>query len=69
MSRFEASTGKHTWRNPGRDAFAYFTQLAAWGYPLSNVEQIVADATPAERPAPEPDPDDADEVDPDEFEG
>lgn len=34
----------------------------------SDVEQIVADATPAERPTPEPDPDDADEVDSDEFE-
>jgi ParB family chromosome partitioning protein len=68
---YEASTGKHTWRNPGRDAFAYFTQLAAWGYPMSDVEQIVANATPADRPAPEPDPEDADdtnEVEPDEFE-
>jgi ParB family chromosome partitioning protein len=57
---YEASTGRHTWRSPGRDAFSYFTQIAAWGYPLSEVEQIVAAATPAERPAPEAD---------DEFEG
>jgi hypothetical protein len=38
---------------------------------MSDVEQIVANATPADRPAPEPDPEDADdtnEVEPDEFE-
>jgi len=65
---YEASTGKHTWRNPGRDAFAYFTQIAAWGYPLSKVEQIVADATPAKRPLPEPEGGGGDEFDPDDIE-
>ena len=27
---YETSTGRHTWRTPGRDAFAYFTRIAAW---------------------------------------
>ena len=41
LAAIEDSTGRHTWRNPGRDAVAYFEQIAAWGYPLSEVEQIV----------------------------
>jgi len=41
MGAIEASTGKHTWRQPNRTARAYFTQIAAWGYPLSEVEQII----------------------------
>jgi ParB family chromosome partitioning protein len=41
LGAIEASTGKHTWRQPNRTARAYFTQIAAWGYPLSEVEQIV----------------------------
>lgn len=41
LAAHEAATGKHTWRQPSRDARAYFTTLAAWGYTLSHVEQIV----------------------------
>ncbi|GHF12479.1 ParB/RepB/Spo0J family partition protein [Pseudolysinimonas yzui] len=41
LGAIEDSTGRHTWRNPGREAVAYFEQIAAWGYPLSDVEQIV----------------------------
>jgi len=41
LAAFEASIGKHTWRNPSKDAARYFTTLAAWGYTLSDVEQIV----------------------------
>lgn len=37
----EDVTGKHTWRSPGAADRAYFTQLAAWGYALSEVEEIV----------------------------
>ncbi|MCS5498206.1 hypothetical protein NY547_13230 [Cnuibacter physcomitrellae] len=37
------STSVNTWRHPHATAAAYFTQLAAWGYPLSDVEQIVLD--------------------------
>jgi ParB family chromosome partitioning protein len=43
---FEGSIGRHTWRNAGRDAVAYFEQIAAWGYPLSEVEHIVLGTTP-----------------------
>jgi ParB family chromosome partitioning protein len=46
LAAIEDSTGRHTWRNPGRDAVAYFEQIAAWGYPLSDVEHIVLGATP-----------------------
>lgn len=40
LGAIEDSTGRHTWRNPGPDAVAYFEQIAAWGYPLSEVEHI-----------------------------
>jgi ParB family chromosome partitioning protein len=46
LAAIEDSTGRHTWRNPGRDAVAYFEQIAAWGYPLSDVEHIVVGTTP-----------------------
>jgi ParB family chromosome partitioning protein len=46
LGAIEDSSGRHTWRNPGQDAIAYFEQIAAWGYPLSEVEQIVIGATP-----------------------
>lgn len=44
----EASIDKHTWRNPSKDATRYFTALAAWGYTLSDVEQIVLGVKVAE---------------------
>jgi len=37
----ESVTSKQTWRTPSPTDAAYFTQLAAWGYPLSDVERIV----------------------------
>ena len=40
----ELATGTYTWRNPSSTAVRYFSQIAAWGYPLSEVEQIVVDA-------------------------
>jgi ParB family chromosome partitioning protein len=46
LGAFEGGIGRHTWRNPGRDAVAYFEQIAAWGYPLSEVEHIVLGTTP-----------------------
>ncbi len=42
VAAIEAPTGRHTWRNPGPGAQAYFRQIAAWGYTLSPVEQIAA---------------------------
>lgn len=57
LGAIEASTGKHTWRQPSRTARAYFAQIAAWGYPLSEVEQIVFGADEADQPS-DPDEDD-----------
>ncbi|WP_434318984.1 ParB/RepB/Spo0J family partition protein [Leifsonia sp. P73] len=37
----ESVTSKQTWRYPSSTNRDYFTQLAAWGYGLSDVEQIV----------------------------
>jgi ParB family chromosome partitioning protein len=37
----ESVTSRQTWRTPSPTDAAYFTQLAAWGYTLSDVEQIV----------------------------
>jgi ParB family chromosome partitioning protein len=41
LGGIEDSTSKNTWRNPNPVSALYFTQLAAWGYGLSEVEQIV----------------------------
>lgn len=46
LGGFEGGNGRHTWRNPGRDAVAYFEQIGTWGYPLSEVEHIVLGTTP-----------------------
>jgi ParB family chromosome partitioning protein len=37
----ESVTNKQTWRSPSPTDAAYFSQLAAWGYNLSDVERIV----------------------------
>ncbi|SEB09815.1 ParB/RepB/Spo0J family partition protein [Leifsonia sp. 21MFCrub1.1] len=37
----ESVTSKQTWRTPSPTDAAYFTQLVAWGYTLSDVERIV----------------------------
>lgn len=39
----ESVTSTQTWRTPSPTDAAYFTQLAGWGYSLSDVEQIVTD--------------------------
>lgn len=44
LGALEAATSKSTWRYPSRTAIAYFQALDAWGYGLSEVEQIVLDA-------------------------
>lgn len=41
LGGFESGTSRNTWRNPDRDAIFYFGQIATWGYPLSEVEDIV----------------------------
>lgn len=45
LGAIENVTSKQTWRHPSPTDRSYFTQLAAWGYGLSEVEQIVT-ATP-----------------------
>ena len=61
LGGIEDSTDKTTWRYPAAVKAQYFQQLATWGYGLSEVEQIVIDATTAEATAP-------DAVAPDEIE-
>ncbi|KQR65764.1 hypothetical protein ASF89_00760 [Frigoribacterium sp. Leaf172] len=48
LGGIEASTSKGTWRNPSERDELYFEQLAAWGYALSEVEQIVVDGGKAD---------------------
>lgn len=42
----EATTDKSTWRNPSLSDRRYLSQLAGWGYTLSDVERIVTGDTP-----------------------
>ena len=63
LAGIEASTGKHTWRQRSRTARAYFAQIAAWGYPLSDVEQIVLGTDEADEPS-EPDEGDVQDEEP-----
>jgi ParB family chromosome partitioning protein len=52
---------RRTWETPTREQRDYFTQLAAWGYPLEQVEQLVlGDSQPATT-SPAIDPPDATE--------
>lgn len=51
LGAIEANTGKHCWRQPSRTARAYFGQIAAWGYPLSEVEQIAVGTKEADNPS------------------
>ncbi|WP_392342556.1 ParB/RepB/Spo0J family partition protein (plasmid) [Leifsonia sp. P73] len=43
LGGIESATSKNTWRYPEATKAAYLSQLAAWGYALSEVEQIVID--------------------------
>ena len=45
LGGIEAHTSKQTWRHPSTVDAAYFGQLAAWGYALSDVERIVTGDT------------------------
>jgi len=63
LGGIEASTSKNTWRYPEPTKAAYFSQLAAWGYSLSDVEQLVVNAaatTESDDEAREPFEDEAD---------
>jgi ParB family chromosome partitioning protein len=41
LGGIESATSKETWRHPSAAMATYFRQLAAWGYALSEVEQLV----------------------------
>jgi ParB family chromosome partitioning protein len=38
----EDRTRRNSWRSPSSDTRSYFAALAAWGYELSPVEQLVS---------------------------
>jgi ParB family chromosome partitioning protein len=58
----ESVTSKQTWRTPSPTDRAYLTQIAAWGYTLSDVEQLVT-TTPAPNGTADPGNDDGPEHD------
>ncbi|MEO5536047.1 MAG: ParB/RepB/Spo0J family partition protein [Pseudolysinimonas sp.] len=60
LAGMEAAIGRHTWRNPSSTAGRYLAQIEAWGYALSEVEQIVtaAKVTPGDEFDAEPESDD-----------
>lgn len=41
LAGLENGTDRTTWRQPSREAKAYFQQLQAWDYPISDVEGLV----------------------------
>ncbi len=43
---FENTANREWWRTPDAESRGYLTQLAAWGYPLSHVEQLAAGIQP-----------------------
>lgn len=43
LGALEAATDKNSWRNPNESTRRYLTQLAAWGYTLSDVETLITD--------------------------
>lgn len=42
LAGMELALGRHTWRNPDSRSARYLAQIEAWGYALSDVEQVVA---------------------------
>ncbi|MFF1635314.1 hypothetical protein [Leifsonia sp. NPDC058248] len=45
LAASESVTSKQSWRYPTHTDTVYFAQLAAWGYDLSEVEQIITNTT------------------------
>ncbi len=45
LAGMELALGRHTWRSPDSRAARYLAQIEAWGYALSEVEQLVTAAT------------------------
>jgi ParB family transcriptional regulator, chromosome partitioning protein len=46
LGAFETTLGVHTWRNPNAAVRRYLTQIAEWGYELSNIERSVIKSDP-----------------------
>jgi len=46
VSAWEATTGKHSWRNPSRWDARVLSALIEWGYEPSEVERILLGAEP-----------------------
>lgn len=46
FSGFENTANREWWRTPDAESRGYLNQLAAWGYPLSHVEQLAAGIQP-----------------------
>ena len=57
LGAFETTLSVHTWRNPNAGTARYLTQIVAWGYELSAIEQSVIGNVPSHD---ELDDDDAD---------
>ncbi len=49
LGALEAATDKNSWRNPDQATRRYLSQLAAWGYTLSDVETLITDPDSANR--------------------
>ncbi|MEA5456927.1 ParB N-terminal domain-containing protein [Sinomonas sp. JGH33] len=43
LAGLEENVDRQAWRRPGNGARFYLSQLAEWGYPLSDVERIITD--------------------------
>ncbi|MGE3449634.1 MAG: ParB/RepB/Spo0J family partition protein [Microbacteriaceae bacterium] len=61
LAGMEAAIGRHTWRNPTSTAGRYLAQIEAWGYALSDVEQIVTAAKVTPGDEYDADPEDGDD--------
>jgi ParB family transcriptional regulator, chromosome partitioning protein len=44
LTAYETDLGVHTWRSPNARSAAYLSQIAAWGYELSEIEQSVIES-------------------------
>lgn len=59
LAGFENTSNRDWWRHPNVDARGYFTQLQAWGYPLSSIERTAASINQEDTTTSEPDTDPA----------
>jgi ParB family chromosome partitioning protein len=56
LGSFEKGTYRQSWRDGGDTTKFYLTQLATWGYNLSDVERLITHPAPTPKPAAEPTP-------------